>query len=287
MEVGWFRACNSDTHNIFLIVHCQSNIFENTSLPKFEGTCTVYLVDTRYARDNPNAPKGYSDTSVSCITPDGLTHKIPSMDKDYIQQNFIKGPFRSGRTELVIDSTSDATINPTTGTIFVLPDKVLLRELKSKQQSKTKATTGTKSILVVRVIASDDTTTPSVNALSDSVFGTSGDSVNLKSQFSACSHNKLNFVPATGSGITNGVRQVTVSTSTSQGDDAMNNAILSALGGESTAYGLADYLMFCLPPGTMSGIAYAYIDGQLSVYDDWWCTYPSVGLHELGHNLGT
>ena len=35
---------------------------------------------------------------------------------------------------------------------------------------------------------------------------------------------------------------------------------------------LADHVMYCLPPGTSgSWIAYAYINGQLSVYNDGWC----------------
>ncbi len=208
------------------------------------------------------------------------------MGEDYIQENFIKGPYVSGQTEVVIDSYADARIDPTTGAIFVLPDKVHLIALKSKQdKSKTASTTGTKTVLVVRVTASDASTSASKSLLSNRIFGTTGDSVNMASQFSACSHDKLNFTPATGSGITNGVQEVTVSVSTSQGDDVMNNAIYGELG--SDYYGLADYLMFCLPANTMDGIAYAYIGGQISVYDDDWCEYPSVAMHELGHNLGT
>ena len=34
------------------------------------------------------------------------------------------------------------------------------------------------------------------------------------------------------------------------------------------------------------GIAYAFVNSWLSVYKDRWCNYPSVQMHELGHNLG-
>jgi hypothetical protein len=47
-----------------------------------------------------------------------------------------------------------------------------------------------------------------------------------------------------------------------------------------------DYTMLCLPPGTLGGwIGYAYIGHYLSVFNDQWCTYPSIQLHEIGHNL--
>jgi hypothetical protein len=47
-----------------------------------------------------------------------------------------------------------------------------------------------------------------------------------------------------------------------------------------------DSWMYCLPPGTMSGIAYAFINSWMSVYSNEWCNYPSGQMHELGHNFG-
>ena len=68
----------------------------------------------------------------------------------------------------------------------------------------------------------------------------------------------------------------------------MRNAVTAALNskfGVSSPSQLASHVMYCLPPGTMSGIAYAYIDHWMSVYSDEWCTYVSAQLHEVGHNL--
>jgi len=46
-------------------------------------------------------------------------------------------------------------------------------------------------------------------------------------------------------------------------------------------------VMICVPPGTAGDwVAYAYSNHWLSVYNDEWCTYPSVQMHEIGHNLG-
>ena len=145
----------------------------------------------------------------------------------------------------------------------------------------------TRTVLVVRVIASDGSSTATPAQLSDSVFGTDGDPVNLKSQYDACSYGKLNFIPApdrtaTGGGvdIVNGATEVSIATSVSQGDIVMRNAISSQLAANFGITGnfgenqdLADYLMYCLPVGTMNGIAYAFVDSWMSVYSDLWCTY--------------
>lgn len=49
--------------------------------------------------------------------------------------------------------------------------------------------------------------------LSDEVFGTSGDSVNLVSQYKECSNNKFELGPTSFSGIADGVTSVSVSLS--------------------------------------------------------------------------
>lgn len=44
--------------------------------------------------------------------------------------------------------------------------------------------------------------------------------------------------------------------------------------------------MYCMPPATQMGIAYAFVDSWLSVYKDEWCNSLSAGMHEVSHNLG-
>jgi hypothetical protein len=151
---------------------------------------------------------------------------------------------------------------------------------------------GTRSVLVVNVAASNAKTSFSEAALSDSVFGTFGDPVNLRSQYAACSHGKLVINPATSrngrsANIRNGVVTIPVSTSTSQGDVAMRNAVTEQLNYQfsvSSPNQLATHVMYCLPSGTMTGVAYAFIDSWLSVYSNDWCTYVTTQMHELGHN---
>ena len=65
--------------------------------------------------------------------------------------------------------------------------------------------------------------------------------------------------------------------------NAISDALETAFG--VPAYQIADHLMYCLPPNTMGGIAYAFMNSWMSVYSDVWCNYVSAQLHEVGHNL--
>ena len=142
---------------------------------------------------------------------------------------------------------------------------------------------GVKTVLAVRVIHDGIAAASALTAyngeygpnysketLADDVFGTAvggGDTVNLHSQYKACSHGKLDFQPATSrtsanakvTDIVDGVVEVTVSTvcsSTCDGNmrNDVNNALGSAFG--TSASNIADHVMHCLPQGAMGGIAY-------------------------------
>jgi len=174
-----------------------------------------------------------------------------------------------------------------------------LRDARTPEELHRRLQLGNKSVLAVRVVASGGSTTASEDKLSDEVFGTSGDLANLVSQYKACSYDKLIFEPVEDqnmqspasdatTNIRNGVMTVQVSTAVSDGDSTMKNAITSKI---NQVFGkapnqIADYVMYCLPDNTMSGIAYAYINSWLSIYSDQWCNYLSAQMHEVGHNLG-
>ena len=70
-----------------------------------------------------------------------------------------------------------------------------------------------------------------------------------------------------------GTTTVTVPSSTTNGDSVMTNDIVDELNrqfGVISPSLLAHHVMFCLPPNTMSGIAYAYVNSWQSVYSDDW-----------------
>ena len=159
------------------------------------------------------------------------------------------------------------------------------------------ASSVTKKVLVLRADTPSESTSSTRAQISNAVFGTNGDPVNLKSQYAECSYNKLTFNPVSslnGINIANGVGEVTLSSTVTTMDrygamNAMLGAANAKYGNLETLVdnGSLDYVMLCVPPGTAgSWIAYAYPNSWLSVYNNQWCNYVSAQMHEVGHNLG-
>jgi len=152
---------------------------------------------------------------------------------------------------------------------------------------KMNPTLGTKTMLALRVIAGNAETTATSSEISSAWFGTNGDdAVNLKSQYSACSFNKLTCNPADqGDSNSKGVHTVTITNNVGSDNIPIREA---AVDGATDNLGNLpfDHVMVCIPPGTGSWVAYAYTNHWLSVYNDDWCLRVSAQMHEIGHNLG-
>ncbi len=161
---------------------------------------------------------------------------------------------------------------------FVLPDLDGVEYGSVDNNStnrKLASTTGVKTMLVVRIVALDSSTTSSEEELSDSWFGTNGDPVNLKSQFEACSYNKLSINSDIGAvGVTTVNLDMNI---TGVASTTVQWAAVDALGTFSNQY---DHVMLCIPPGTRGRwLAYAYLNSWLSVYNDDWCNSVSTQMH--------
>eukprot|EP00984_Skeletonema_dohrnii_P001833 scaffold607_cov146-Skeletonema_dohrnii-CCMP3373.AAC.1 len=163
---------------------------------------------------------------------------------------------------------------------------------------------GDKSVVAVRVQTTDAVYGFSEAVLRREVFGIRGDTgqddtLNLSSGYEQCSFGALTFTPLaseTGNdggdevSIVDGVVTISVDVASNGiSDSIVRNAVtdkIKAVFG-SNMQAVADYWMYCLPPGTSgSWIAYAYINSYISVYNNQWCNYPSGQMHEIGHNLG-
>ena len=119
--------------------------------------------------------------------------------------------------------------------------------------------------------------------------------MNLKTQYSKCSHDQLNFDSVgTVSGntltINDGVLTVNLpNNQKSDGNTAIRNAINTLIVSEfgQQPYQIANHVMYCMPSGVIGGIAFAGVYSWYSVYSNQWChQYSAVQLHEIGHNIG-
>lgn len=148
----------------------------------------------------------------------------------------------------------------------------------------------TKKILAVRVTAKDSETTSDKHEISDKIFGTYGDNVNLKSQMEGCSHGRFMVEKASdgGKNIIEGVVEIQVKLNAiGTLDETLEEETeneLETLFGTDNLPSLFDHVMICLPPGTVNDrgesgwVGYGYYNDYISVYNDDWCNYPSIQM---------
>ena len=232
----------------------------------------------------------YGISNIECALADGTLYSVPGLNPEVIRSR--RNAVANGEIELVLPPGS--TVNRTTANIDIpRGTSVSFKDTNNRSYNSTRRRlqVGVRRVLVVRVVAADGQSTSTEQQLSNAVFGTSGDLVNLKSQYRACSYNQLLFEPVSEIGVVDGTTTVTVSTTIGQGSAQlhaiMSNAITTALNakfGVSNPGLLADHILYCLPPGAfkvvdkdgnlVDGKAYATettaVGSWLSVYNDEW-----------------
>lgn len=237
------------------------------------------------------------------LSPDKPDHfkNIVGLPPDFIPNNrhlltfedehtevFLKVPAASsvGNHEVTIPShaAAAATLEKRKKGIF---------SLRRKLYNTWKAT-GQHTALVLRVTTTQDNKSPTESAveMSDSVFGTDGDPVNLKSQMATCSYGQKIISAGTGTNVNTGVLEVSVNRKVGTGSysdmtDIVNKATTAAQDslGITSLSAVYDHVLFCLPPSSMPYIGYGWYSNYRTVYKDTWCGPSSILMHEIGHNL--
>ena len=212
----------------------------------------------------------------------GIVYIIVGLPADFINASY--AALRSGEAFISVpgghkDRASATLIVPPGADVTITVRDP--RMLRSRRLSIKK--TGSSSVLVLRVSASDSQVTSSLSSLSDKWFGTSGDSMNLKSQYTACSNNQLDFNAASGPGsIIDGVVEIGVGISAGGSTStAIQNAATTAATALLGSLDQWDHVAYCLPSGTSGNwVAYAYLNYGRAVFNNDWCTYPSAQIHE-------
>ena len=185
-----------------------------------------------------------------------------------------------------------AIVYPNTTNLVTIPPPNR-RRLLSVQDRRA----GIKRVLVLRVHGADSRLSLTQNDLSERIFGigSGAPAVNVRSQYQACSFGKFRVVPATGTGITNGVATVTIGDVKGKNPFNLENQAVTAAQNKLQIRDLEadfDHVLICLPPGTLYGgtraqwYAYGYLNYYRTVYNDKWGGYYSVPMHEIGHNMG-
>jgi hypothetical protein len=117
-----------------------------------------------------------------------------------------------------------------------------------------------RKVIAVRVRANDYSPGARLAEISDKIFGTDGDAVNLVERYDSCSYGQVLFQPytgvtTTGESISNGVFEIRINMSVrgrAKGDvkDAAIAVVKDKLGNLADQF---DHVMLCLPPNTEDG----------------------------------
>ena len=189
---------------------------------------------------------------------------------------------------LIIPDQTDSTINGMASFTPVLEWQECPEGSKSNKRYSTRRLAqsqfGTKHVLIFRITVEDGngynavpTKTP--QEINDSIFGSNGDAVNLRSQYKACSYDQIDFVPAEDdiltslvSGSVEGVIDIQVTVDSffpSVHTIDIENAVYEKAESKTEDGGLGldlqkyDHVMLMVPPGarykgSTSWVAYAY-----------------------------
>ncbi len=238
----------------------------------------------------------------------GLSFSINGSDT---QMERLKTLFESGghvSGESVLTNIGGAYINR--GKLHLPPGlNIALEKVASRR--KLAVVTGDKPILVVKVTDVNGLARAESPAqIGDDIFGTLGDSVNLKSQLFNCSMGQLNVLECdptlipndltdptletngvpNGKGVAPGVMEITIGVDLTTSDrytvrNAVTTAVQTAIG--EPLPGRYQQVMFILEGCYVDcgWAAYAYINSWGSVYQGDFYKYTGVQVHELGHNF--
>ena len=209
--------------------------------------CTLQLSETQFEH-------GQEEHDWECADDAGHLIEINVQYAiDYKDRNV--GLIESGLTTL---HTDDAVILDDGKAIF--RSKPTLAQAPKEDRRHLK-TTGSRSVLVVRIEANDASTNPSEEDLARAVFGIENSTVardawNFVNGFKQCSYGQLTFEPAKNDNVKDGVYTVTIDQNVQGARNVdIRNAALDSLRsdfGTSDLREFFDHVMFCIPPGTVS-----------------------------------
>ena len=144
--------------------------------------------------------------------------------------------------------------------------------------------------IIVRVKGNDGSQPiDSANSMREMVFGTSG--VSVATQLKSCSFDKLQLTPYNGGNGQTSVVDIQVTATPSTSTTSTIAQLARTQFRQLYDYDSVGLVIYCLPEGTDNGgttkwVAYAYVSGKESFYNNQWCGSLSALSHEIGHSMG-
>ena len=167
-----------------------------TPTPVMTQPCTLVYADALNTDSTDSSFWGCDLDPADVNEQTGYTVQIDGYDLSSGQDKLGK-PIHSGHTKFFAEGTS-----------LIAPGKARVAKkararFDHQSHRRVAVVTGNKTVLAIRVIAADLQTAGNEDFVSDKIFGTYGDTVNMKTQYAACSNNQLIMNPANKTTTTN------------------------------------------------------------------------------------
>ncbi len=213
--------------------------------------------------------------------------KLDAVQKSYLESKLNSGELISNKTTIRLEGSNIMIQNDN----IIVPPGHKINFGASVINQRATTVTGIKPILVVRVTDSDGKA-PAYSAaqLSDDVFGTYDDPVNLKSQMYGCSFGQLNIIPGGTFGKGNdiaapGVIEVTIPITLTDNSRADIRKAVTAAAQTKLGFSLPgpyQHVMYSLEGcynEDCRWAAYAFSNHWLSVYQAQYITFAAIQMH--------
>ncbi|KAG7342861.1 parallel beta-helix repeat containing protein [Nitzschia inconspicua] len=260
------------------------NIFEK------EIACTLYLKEILLEPEIPSGDplqdleNARTVTSWSCEVDDEEINGNAYGIQNNKRKNFKRFLDLTGVDEMYLDEHADSgnSILKVKGAnmkfkeLEITEEATFVIEDIPEERRRLAPSLGALKTKVIRVSGNNGAAPPTATAaqLKDDIFD---DASCLKSQFAACSHGALTIIEGP-------IEEVTIATDPG-GPAEFTKDWMEGNATALVAKGEYDLVLFCQPQTTGGWIAYAYINYWSSFYNNDWCQYVSVQLHEVGHNM--
>jgi len=229
-----------------------------------------------------------------CVSDDGKTRTVTNIPKDFFQiEAYQSGETRisvlaSGISKRTSDRISDAVSGHEVIDMIAGSGKIVSNNSKSDIVLSSNLE-GAYSLAVIRVSDTYNHSPAAAAEISDHIFGTSGDPLNVVTGYQECSGGKVNISPATGSRFSGGIMELELTQNiaglfSEDVEEDVTDELELILGVDLSSY---TNIMYILPDEVnFNGAAYAYLDGRISVVSNQYVSYQYVLIHEIGHNFG-
>ena len=222
------------------------------------------------------------DVDHRCSLKNKMVYNLPAE----VLIKFNINEFKSGFTRLLIEGVDIQ------GDDMVLSneDKLNVKMYQHNIMRRQQRSVGVRTIMVVRVQAKDNLDVSwSTSELEYDFFSPTDTS--FANQYLQCSNGDLVFLPAVFDSpvVKNGVGDLFLDADVAGlfMSNGIENALTAAFVEKYGSVDQFDHVLFCMPKGMATGWqGYTYGVTWQSYYQDPWCGYYSLPVHEVGHNLG-